>query len=94
MRGANQANARNSDPISSVLAGEAIEASGEAHNQRLQVLSAVREFPGRTSKELANEAGLDRYMVARRLPEIFQVEKGALRKCKVGRFMSLTWWPK
>ena len=88
------ANARNSDPITSVLAGEAIEQSGEAQIQRMKVLAAVKAHPGLTSKELAAEAGLDRYMVARRLPEIFQIEKGESRKCRVGRFLSLTWWPK
>lgn len=86
-------NARNSDPVTSVLAGEAIENSGVADSQRLIVLAAVCSHPGLTSKELANKTGLCRFMVARRLPEIAKVKKGKIRVCTVGGKASLTWWP-
>lgn len=86
-------NSRNSDPVSSVIAGELAESSGLAHNQRLQATAAVKEHPGSTSKELAYLTGLDRFMLARRLHECIGVKRGDARQCRVGGRLSLTWWP-
>lgn len=88
--------ARRKDPESSHAAAEEVTLSGRRDAQVAQVLAAVRANPGRTSMELARLAGLDRYMVARRLPEC--VTAGALRKgeqrtCKVSDRLALTWWP-
>lgn len=86
------ANARSADPLSSVLAGETIESSGKASMQRLKALAAVRSNPGLTSKELSAKTGLDRYMLARRLPELLvEVEKGAMRICSVSKRICVTW---
>jgi len=87
-------NYRNTDPVSSQLAGEHVELSGDATKQRQMALRAVVVYPGLTSRELAKECGLDRYMLARRLPEIKEIEKGELRICKEGKKLSLTWWPR
>lgn len=84
-------NARATDPLSSVLAGEEVEATGVATFQRQQALRAVKSFPDKTSKELAALTGLDRYVLARRLPEILEIEKGEMRKCVVSGRMSVTW---
>lgn len=62
--------ARLRDPSTSHDAGEAVRDSGCREEQRRQVLAAVRAHPGLTSDELAQAAGLDRYMVGRRLPEL------------------------
>ena len=85
-------NSRNTDPESSAIAGELIEKSGLASKHRLVVLNAVRRFPGLTSAELAERTPLDRYQVARRLPEISGVVRGAARKCYVTDIKSVTWW--
>lgn len=86
------ANARSTDPLSSVLAGDEIEASGKAAAQRGKALAAVRSNPGLTSKELSAKTGLDRYMLARRLPELLiEVEKGAMRICSVSKRLCVTW---
>ena len=84
-------NARHTDPLSSQLAGEAIEASGQASVQRQIALSAVKRHPGHTSRELAELCPLDRYQLARRLPEIAALKKGDLRHCTVGGILSVTW---
>jgi hypothetical protein len=87
----NTINARHTDPVTSHLAGEAIEASGEAAFQRQQALAAVSLYPGLTSKELAHKTGLCRFMLARRLPEIGTIEKGDIVKCSISKRACVTW---
>jgi hypothetical protein len=62
------ARARRSDPDSSRVA--AARASGVISGQARRVAAAVVEYPGRTSRELADLCVLDRYQVARRAPEL------------------------
>jgi len=63
--------ARKTDPPTSHDAGEAHAASGRRAAEQQRVLEALRQcLGGVTSDELADWAGLDRYMVARRLPEL------------------------
>ncbi len=66
------ARARNNDPSPSHAAAHEIEHNGSADRQRDRVLRALCQHApcGLTSAELAEAAGLDRYMVARRLPEL------------------------
>ncbi len=60
--------ARRSDPRSSHEAAE--QADHFAGHQAQQVLAAVRLWPLSTSHELAEVAHMDRYAIARRLPEL------------------------
>lgn len=87
-------NARTTDPESSHIAGAEVEQSGIAEAQRSIVLAAVKLRQGLTSKELASQAGLDRYMVARRLSEIKSVKKGDMRICSISKRLCVTWWLK
>ena len=48
--------------------------------QRMSAYQAVKAHPGRTSKDLAEVANLDRYMLARRLPEVEQM--GAVERAQ------------
>jgi hypothetical protein len=87
-------NARHTDPISSHIAGYEVEASGKAHNQRLISYQAVKRYPGLTSKELAMVSGIDRYILARRLPELQGVKQGNdrfKRICRVSKRLSVIW---
>lgn len=88
--------ARRSDPESSHRAAEEVTASGRRAAQLAQVIAAVRKHPGRTSMELARLTGLDRYLLARRLPEAATagaVAKGQQRVCSVSDRLALTWLP-
>lgn len=88
--------ARARDPESSHLAAKEITANGKRQAQQQQTSDAVRAHPGRTSQELAQITGLDRYMLARRLPECVTagtVKKGALIECIVTRRKAIAWWP-
>ena len=93
--------ARISDPTSSHEAARAITESGERRRQSEQVLAAVRDFPGKTSLELSTKVRLDRYAVARRLPELEAVgliQRGRIRPCAIAsgvrrKVNALTWWP-
>ena len=85
-------NARNTDPFTSHLAGYDIEASSKAHNQRVIAFAAVKANPGLTSKELSQHCELDRYQLARRLPEITGVKQGSKRYCTIGDNLCCTWW--
>ena len=93
------------DPATSALAAQSVERRGTAHAHRMICLDAVHEWPGRTSAELAELlrlAGhdLDRWQVARRLPELLPsrrstgaVVQGAPRKCTARGSRAVTWWP-
>ena len=63
-------------------------------NDWARVLQAVKKFPQMTSREIASNAGLGRYSVARRLPELEDkhlVERGEKRKCMLGKIKAITW---
>lgn len=89
-------NYRNSDPHTSALTGEEVVASGQSAIQQKVYLDLVHKHPGKTSRELAFIRQEDRYIAARRLPELEdagKVMKGLARKCSVGGKLSVTWWP-
>lgn len=88
--------ARRHDPETSKQAAEAVTASGKRDQQAANVLAAVREFPGRTSAEMAHDDVFDRYVAARRLPELERlglVRRGAPRACSTTGKSATTWWP-
>lgn len=88
------ATAANADPVTSDMAAERIEASGHATAQRRAVLEAVLAHPGRTSAELAQLAGMDRYAPARRLPELRKaglVRNAGQRNCMIAGTLAETW---
>lgn len=70
--------ARREDSRSSHEAAAEVERSGRAAHQAAQVLAAVRLWPLSTSHELAEAARMDRYALARRLPEL--AATGAVRR--------------
>ncbi len=87
---------RSTDIESSHAAADEVKSSGRLAIQQSQVLAAVREWPGRTSRELAQYMHCDRYLVARRLPELEsagKVRKGGLRECAIGHRLACEWWP-
>lgn len=85
--------ARHLDPSTSHEAAAAIAASGDLGRQQLAVLEAVRRWPGLTSLELGARMEINRWAVARRLPELEgeHVRKGEPRIVNGRRH--LTWWP-
>lgn len=85
--------ARQSDPYTSKLAADEITASGTRQVQLMQVLEAARQFPGKTSAELGRAMNSDRFLPARRLPELralWLVVNGEARQCGVTGKKSLT----
>jgi len=89
--------ARATDPESSHLAAEAMKISGKLGFQQRKALQLVIANPGATSAELAraSDGMLDRYQVARRLPELEAAElvtKGAMRECEVTERPCVTWF--
>lgn len=62
--------ARRTDPDSSHVAADRAKRSGAIGAQATTTFIAVRAYPGLTSKQLAGVCPLDRYQVARRLPEL------------------------
>lgn len=91
--------ARATDPESSHLAAEEITESGVRQQQIGQAITAVRDHPGSTSRELAELTGLDRYMLGRRLSDaaatgaIRKGGKDEMRVCQVSNRLALTWHP-
>lgn len=88
--------ARASDPMSSHLAANEMTASGRRGQQIAWAIAAVRAYPGRTSQELCEVTGIDRYTLARRLPDAVTagaIRKGIQRACSVTGKTALTWWP-
>jgi hypothetical protein len=64
---------RSTDNAASFRAEERQNKSGKRASDQHKALEAVRRYPGCTSKELAALTGLDRYMLARRLPDLHPV---------------------
>ena len=91
------ARARRTDPQSSHAAAFHVEQSGKAGKQRIQAGAAVLAHPGCTSAELADRTGLDRYMLARRLPELrddgLVRQSGSKHLCRMTGRLAVTWWP-
>lgn len=85
--------ARATDPLTSWEAAEKITDSGKAADQRAMAVWIVGQFPGKTSFELSKLCPLDRYQLARRLPECTEVQKGEARDCTVTGHSAVTWWP-
>jgi len=88
--------ARNRDPITSHLAAAEISMSGQRAFQQQTTASAVKRYPGKTSRELSVLLKLDRHMLGRRLSECEEeklVRRGAMRRCATSGRLSLTWWP-
>ena len=81
--------ARRNDPESSKRAASAITESGVAETQLQHCVDLVFTHPGRTSKELATcSEELDRYQIARRLPEAER--RGLVKRDETGE---LRWFP-
>ena len=88
--------ARNTDPASSHEAANR-QRKGRANTDAMIVLACVKTMPGATSAELAMFYGLDRHMVARRLPDMEErglVKRGEIRKCNAHGTNAVTWWLK
>ena len=88
--------ARNTDPATSHEAADFIVRDGSRARQQNRTVEIVRNCPGHTSNELADLCGLDRYMLARRLPECESagaVHKGASRLCSISGRKAVTWHP-
>ncbi|WP_267086454.1 winged helix-turn-helix domain-containing protein [Xanthomonas sacchari] len=88
--------ARTTDPLTSWNAAEHVVRSGKAALQQGIAAEAVKANPGHTSAELARYCTLDRYQLARRLPELEEagrVRRGNSRKCLATGHGATTWWP-
>lgn len=88
--------ARATDDVTSHLAAQEHTASGQRERHCAIVLRAVKSHPGKTSFELSLRCPLDRYEVARRLPDLLVtelVQKGPRRRCEVSGKLALTWYP-
>ena len=83
------------DPVSSHLAAAEITSSGRRASQKAAIVSWLRgQSHPLTSMEIAHAAGLDRHLVARRLPDLERdgmVERCALRECRASNRPAITW---
>lgn len=73
-----------------------VGATGLQAWQQDRAAAAVKAHPGLTSMELAKATGHDRYMLARRLPELLEtgrVWRGPKKPCSVSSRSGCTWWP-
>ena len=87
---------RRTDPASSHAAEAEINADGTRATQAEQVLAALKVHINTTSRELAEAALLDRYVVARRLPELAQlglVLCQGIRICQISKRAATCWVP-
>lgn len=89
--------ARATDVSTSHEAADFIESSGIGATQQKIVLRALEKYPNRTAAELNRDARLDdRYMVSRRLPELFSAGKAyrnatMKRECTVTKRKAMVW---
>lgn len=88
--------ARSTDISTSHEAAAHVASSGLQTVQQDRAASALRSHPGLTSMELAKATGHDRYMLARRLPELLEDGRawlGPKKPCEVSGRSACTWWP-
>lgn len=88
--------ARATDSSGSHEAAASIVRSGRHAAQKDRTEAAVRRYPGMTSMQLAQATGMDRYMVARRLPDLAKegrAHRGAKARCPISNITVCTWWP-
>lgn len=100
--------ARSTDPIGSHLAADEINENGSRHVQQALVAGfledayrrgVIKRHRGVTSRELAAMYGEDRYMIARRLPELVTAKRATRsdrdhsRMCNISRRQCCEWWP-
>jgi len=81
-------------PISSHLAGDDLTISGRRASQKAEIVSWIRTQASRlTSLESPHATGMDRYRVARRLPDLGRdglVERGDVRECTASHRPAIT----
>ena len=85
---------RRTDPATSHEAAAELVRSGRLDTQCSEVYAALRRHPGATSAEIAAAEGLDRFLVARRLPDLVSrglAERCQSRVCKVKGTRAITW---
>lgn len=85
---------RRSDPQTSAFAAGLITNAGIRAKQTKSVLMFLIDHPNSTSAELAKVMRVDRYMTARRLPELEKsgfAKRGASRKCTARGTKAITW---
>lgn len=89
--------ARRTDPDTSGHGAHDARVSGRLARQAAAVLAAIRRWPGRTTWELSELAGLDRYACSRRAPYLAEcglVRRGdEKRTCEISRRLSTVWMP-
>lgn len=84
--------ARRTDPSTSRMSAIELMESGQLNDQCGAVLACLRVYPNRTSAELARDTGLDRYMAARRLPDLREAGYARMvgkRRCGVTGKMAM-----
>ncbi len=91
------------DPSTSREAEDQMRKTGRLPAQAEEVLLMLQSWwqcygEAVTSAELAKEFAADRYMIARRLPDLKQVEPNLVkqcerRQCRVGKAPAITWQP-
>jgi hypothetical protein len=88
--------ARTTDPRPSHLAAKALNISGRHCRQLVETLVLLCLHPRKTSLELSRCGTLDRYQIARRLPELEEaglIVRMAPRRCTVGDRLATVWKP-
>lgn len=81
---------RRNDPASSHRAEERVRTTGAMRGQRKIAFGLVKQYPGKSSKELARLGSLDRYQLARRLPELLEMKM--ITRTENGS-EDVRWWP-
>lgn len=95
---------RKTDAVSSHEAAATLKESGAWKSQQVEVLEAMKRIAGSgrhvSSKEIAERCGLDRHMVAKRLPELKDAgligwtgkASSDLEYCPFSRRRVVKWW--
>lgn len=88
---------RRTDPDTSKQAVEHVTSIGSRADHLKRIVAAVQARPGRTSAELAEDAGLERHEAARRTADAANaglIIRGPNKTCSVGGRAAVTWWPR
>lgn len=88
--------ARSTDISTNHEAAAHVVSTGLQTAQQDRAAEAVKAHPGMTSMELAKAIGRDRYMLARRVPELLEdgrAGRGPKKPCEASGRSACTWGP-
>lgn len=84
---------KQTDPVTSHIAGDQAICSGLVETHEKLIYEAVEKYPGHTAAEIGAACGLTQVQVNQRTAHMKSVIAGSRKECSIQGSYCLTWWP-